>query len=125
MIRIRPVLLALPLMAGLLAITVSATASEVRSVEALNQAPQELDGEMVQLEGIVAQVNEDIMGRNFLRLVDGTGEPGDFITLTSQQTAAPGDRVRVEGVYVLDRDFGAGYVYPVLIEQARLEDVED
>ncbi|WP_018870415.1 hypothetical protein [Thioalkalivibrio sp. ALgr3] len=123
MIRIRHMLLALPLAAGLLATAVAA--NEIHSVEALNQAPEELEGETVRLEGIIAQVNKDIMGRNFLRLVDGTGEPGDFITLTSQQTADPGDRVRVEGVYVLERDFGAGYVYPVLIEQARLEDAED
>ena len=123
MIRIRHILLALPLAAGLLVTAVAA--NEIHSVEALNQAPEELEGETVRLEGIIAQVNEDIMGRNFLRLVDGTGEPGDFITLTSPQTADPGDRVRVEGVYVLDRDFGAGYVYPVLIEQARLEDVDD
>ncbi|OOC10591.1 MULTISPECIES: hypothetical protein [Thioalkalivibrio] len=123
MIRIRHMLLALPLAAGLLVTAVAA--NEIHSVEALNQAPEELEGETVRLEGIIAQVNEDIMGRNFLRLVDGTGEPGDFITLTSQQTADPGDRVRVEGVYVLERDFGAGYVYPVLIEQARLEDAED
>lgn len=123
MIRIRHMLLALPLAAGLLATAVAA--NEIHSVEALNQAPEELEGETVRLEGIIAQVNEDIMGRNFLRLVDGTGEPGDFITLTSQQTADPGDRVRVEGVYVLERDFGAGYVYPVLIEQARLEDSGD
>ncbi|WP_019022469.1 hypothetical protein [Thioalkalivibrio sp. ALE23] len=123
MIRIRHMLLALPLAAGLLATAVAA--NEIHSVEALNQAPEELEGETVRLEGIIAQVNKDIMGRNFLRLVDGTGEPGDFITLTSQQTADPGGRVRVEGVYVLDRDFGAGYVYPVLIEQARLEDMDD
>ncbi|WP_042805828.1 hypothetical protein [Thioalkalivibrio sp. ALE19] len=123
MIRIRHILLALPLAAGLLVTAVAA--NEIHSVEALNQAPEELEGETVRLEGIIAQVNKDIMGRNFLRLVDGTGEPGDFITLTSQQTADPGDRVRVEGVYVLERDFGAGYVYPVLIEQARLEDAED
>ncbi|WP_019569955.1 hypothetical protein [Thioalkalivibrio sp. ALE11] len=123
MIRMRHILLALPLAAGLLVTAVAA--DEIHSVEALNQAPEELEGETVRLEGIIAQVNEDIMGRNFLRLVDGTGEPGDFITLTSQQTADPGDRVRVEGVYVLDRDFGAGYVYPVLIEQARLEDMDD
>ncbi len=123
MIPMRHMLLSLPLAAGLLVTPV--VASDLQSVEALNQAPEELDGETVRLEGIIAQVSEDIMGRNFLRLVDGTGESGDFITLTSQQTAAPGDRVQVEGVYVLDRDFGAGYVYPVLIEEARLEDVED
>ncbi|WP_018936576.1 hypothetical protein [Thioalkalivibrio sp. ALJ24] len=123
MIRIRHMLLALPLAAGLLVTAVAA--NEIHSVEALNQAPEELEGETVRLEGIIAQVSEDIMGRNFLRLVDGTGESGDFITLTSQQTAEPGDRVRVEGVYVLERDFGAGYVYPVLIEEARLKDMDD
>ncbi|WP_018862678.1 MULTISPECIES: hypothetical protein [unclassified Thioalkalivibrio] len=95
-----------------------AAAGEVHTVEQLNQAPAELEGEEVRLEGIVGRVNEDIMGVNFIHFVDGTGNEGDYITITSSELPEVGDRVSVTGILVLDRDFGAGYAYPVLIEEA-------
>ncbi|WP_028490883.1 hypothetical protein [Thioalkalivibrio sp. ALJ15] len=93
-------------------------AEELHTVEQLNQAPAELEGEPVRLEGIVGRVNEDIMGVNFIHFVDGTGSEGDYITITSTDLPEVGDRVSVTGTLVLERDFGAGYTYPVLIEDA-------
>ncbi|WP_017941003.1 MULTISPECIES: hypothetical protein [unclassified Thioalkalivibrio] len=98
---------------------VAAQADELHTVEQLNQAPAELEGEQVRLEGIVGRVNEDIMGRNFIHFVDGTGNRGDYITITSTELPEVGDRVSVTGTLILDRDFGAGYSYPVIIEGAR------
>lgn len=108
------------IVAGLLLMALSAplvAADEVHTVEQLNQAPAELEGEKVRLEGIVGRVNEDIMGVNFIHFVDGTGNEGDYITVTSSELPEVGDRVSVSGKLVLDRDFGAGYSYPVLIEE--------
>ena len=96
----------------------SAQAEERHTVEQLNQAPAELEGEEVRLEGIVGRVNEDIMGRNFIHFVDGTGSEGDYITITSTELPEVGDRVSVTGTLILDRDFGAGYSYPVIVENA-------
>ncbi|ADC72823.1 hypothetical protein TK90_2333 [Thioalkalivibrio sp. K90mix] len=93
-------------------------ADEPHTVEQLNQAPSELEGEQVRLEGIVGRVQEDIMGRNFIHFVDGTGHEGDYITITSTELPEVGDRVSVTGTLILDRDFGAGYTYPVIIEDA-------
>lgn len=93
-------------------------ADEIHTVEQLNQAPAELDGEEVRLEGVVGHVNDDIMGRNFIRFVDGTGEQGEYITITSTELPEVGDEVLVTGTLILDRDFGAGYHYPVIVEEA-------
>ncbi|MFO7953329.1 hypothetical protein [Thioalkalivibrio sp.] len=100
----------------------SAQSDERHTVEQLNQAPAELEGEEVRLEGIVGRVNADIMGRNFIHFVDGTGREGDYITVTSSELPEVGDRVSVTGTLILDRDFGAGYSYPVIIEDARFRD---
>ncbi|WP_038052851.1 hypothetical protein [Thioalkalivibrio sp. ALJ1] len=102
----------------------AASADDVHTVEQLNQAPAELDGEEVRLEGIVGRVNDDIMGRNFIHFVDGTGGEGDYITITSTEMPEVGDRVVVTGTLTLDRDFGAGYTYPVLIEGAKFTEQE-
>ncbi|WP_018873877.1 hypothetical protein [Thioalkalivibrio sp. ALJ16] len=106
------------LLAAWLATGAAMAADEVHTVEQLNQAPAELEGEKVRLQGIVGRVNDDIMGRNFIHLVDGTGAEGDYITITSTELPAVGDRVEVTGTLILDRDFGAGYTYPVIIENA-------
>lgn len=97
-----------------------APADERNTVEELNQAPAALAGEPVTLQGIVVRVNADILGRNFVHLVDGTGQQGETITLTTEDLPEIGDRAVVQGTLILDRDFGAGYVYPVLIEDARV-----
>lgn len=99
-----------------------ASADGGHTVEQLNQAPAELEGDEVRLEGIVGRVNEDIMGRNFIHFVDGTGSEGDYITITSTELPEVGDHVSVTGTLILDRDFGAGYTYPVLIEGARFSE---
>ncbi|WP_028484192.1 hypothetical protein [Thioalkalivibrio sp. ALE17] len=107
---------------AMLAGGVPAQADELHTVEQLSQAPAELEGEEVRLEGIVGRVNEDIMGRNFIHFVDGTGSEGDYITITSTELPEVGDRVSVTGTLILDRDFGAGYTYPVIIEGARFSE---
>ena len=82
-----------------------------------------LSGKQVTLHGKVAKVNNQIMDRNWVHLRDGTGEAADGsndITITTTDTAAPGDEVTVVGTLILDMDFGAGYKYPLLIEKATI-----
>jgi hypothetical protein len=38
--------------------------------------------------------------------------------VTSKQTAAVGDKVTISGLVVINKDFGSGYSYPLLIEEA-------
>jgi hypothetical protein len=42
------------------------------------------------------------------------------LTVTSKHTAAVGDTVVLTGTIILDKDFGAGYSFPVLLEDASI-----
>jgi len=66
-----------------------------------------------------------IMGKNWLHVQDGTGGPGaNDLTVTCATTAKVGDIVLIRGTLVIDKDFGAGYKYDVMIEDAQIT-VED
>jgi hypothetical protein len=68
-----------------------------------------------------AKFTAGIMGRNWLHVKDGTGGKGSSdLTVTTQGSAAVGDRVVVHGRVAVQRDYGAGYVYPVIIEDAQI-----
>ena len=76
---------------------------------------------MVILRGKVVKFNPEIMGKNWLHVQDGTGEKGmNDLTITSAARAKVGDTVLVKGKLVLDRDFGFGYKYALIIEDAEV-----
>ncbi len=78
-------------------------------------------GREVILRGKVVKFNSGIMGKNWLHVRDGTGDAGtNDITITTMDSARVGDTVLVTGKLVADRDFGHGYKYPLLIEDAKL-----
>ena len=82
-----------------------------------------LAGESVSLRGKVVKFNANILDTNWLHIQDGSGSAADAsndLTVTSAAQAAVGDTVIVTGNVVLDKDFGAGYSYPVLLEDASL-----
>lgn len=111
------------LIAGLacLAAAGAATAAETKTVEGLYQHKAKLGGQEVQVRGKVVKVNNGVMNRNFLHIQDGTGKQGtNDLTVTSQETAEIGDEVVVTGKLAVDKDFGAGYTYPVLLEEAKI-----
>jgi len=96
-----------------------------KTVAALYAEKDQLGGKQVQLHGKIVKVNNAIMNRNFLHLRDGTGEKGsDDLTITSQDTAEVGDEVTVTGTITVDKDFGAGYTYPILMEKASVTKTE-
>lgn len=80
------------------------------------------DGEIA-VRGKVVKFTREVMGRNWIHLRDGSGTregKDDDITVTTTDAASVGDIVLVTGTVRLDRDFGAGYTYPVLIENAKV-----
>jgi hypothetical protein len=81
----------------------------------------ELSGQKVSVRGKVVKFSPQIMGKNWLHLQDGTDHEGaNDLTVTTASTAAKGDTVVVVGLVVTDKDFGAGYKYDVIIEDAEL-----
>ena len=76
----------------------------------------------VEITGIVVKINKNVMGKNWIHIQDGTSDNGNFdLTITSQDVAEVNDKVTFKGKIILDKDFGAGYFYEVIMEDAALE----
>ena len=89
------------------------------TIAALRQQRDQLDGMQVAVRGVITKVNEQIMGRNWVHLQD-TATDGADLTVTTTQPAAAGQTVIVRGTLACDRDFGYGYTYDILVENAQL-----
>jgi len=106
---------------GLVSLNASAAQDKPMTIAALNQGKAKLAGKTISAKGKVVKVNDGIMGRNFLHIQDGTGDAkSNDLVVTSKQTAKVGDQVTISGVVVLNKDFGSGYSYPLLIEEASI-----
>ncbi len=81
----------------------------------------QLKDKPVKVNGQVVKYNAGIMGKNWIHLRDGSGTPtSNDILVTTAAQAKVGDLVTVSGVVRNDKDFGAGYSYKVLVEEATL-----
>jgi hypothetical protein len=84
-------------------------------------AKQRLAGQEVAVRGKVVKFNPNIMGINWLHLRDGTGSKGtEDLTVTTNAQARVGDTVLIRGIVAIDKDLGAGYTYPVIVEKAQV-----
>ena len=88
-----------------------------------------LAGKQVTVHGVVVKFNGGILGVNWIHLQDGTGKTGDGsndVTVTTAQDVPvkPGDTIVATGTVGIDKDVGAGYVYPVIVENARITPVK-
>jgi hypothetical protein len=76
-------------------------------------------GKSVKISGQVTKYSPDIMKKNWIHLQDGTENAGKFdLTVTTEGKVAVGDIVTVEGKIAINKDFGYGYSYEVLMEDA-------
>jgi hypothetical protein len=87
------------------------------TVEEILTRSSELNGKKVKVRGRVVKFTADIMGTNWMHIQDGT--PGD-LAVTTETLVSKGDLVMVEGILSVNKDFGAGYVYPAIIEKAKV-----
>jgi hypothetical protein len=84
-----------------------------------------LDKKAAVVKGKVVKVSKGIMGKNWIHIQDGTGDSGkgthDLVVTTAMDAAAVGDVVTVKGIISKDKDFGAGYKYDVIMEEASIQ----
>lgn len=91
------------------------------TVEDVFTKKAELSGKTVAVRGKVVKFSAEIMGKNWIHVQDGTGAAGtNDLTVTTSSTAKVGDTVTVSGAVVTDKDFGYGYAYDVIIEDAEV-----
>lgn len=97
---------------------------DARTVAEVNTRAAELKDKPVVIRARVVKYNPGIMGKNWVHLRDGSGSAIDHsndILVTTQATTKVGDIVTVKGTVRTDRDFGAGYAYKVLVEDATFQ----
>ena len=78
-------------------------------------------GKKVKISGVVVKVNNQIMGRNWVHIQDGTKYGKDYdLTFTTQDEVNVNDVVIIEGEVAIDKDFTSGYFYPVIVENTNV-----
>jgi len=91
------------------------------TIEALFTNKKTFNGKKITVEGRVTKLNKEIMHRNWIHIQDGTNHNGEYdLLITSNDLVTVGSYVIMEGVVAIDKDFGAGYKYPILVENAKL-----
>lgn len=90
-------------------------------IEQIFSAKENYEGKIIEIRGVVVKVNKQVMGKNWVHIQDGTSADGKFdLTITTQDEVKVGDEVTFKGKLYLDKDFGAGYFYDVIVEEAVL-----
>ncbi len=96
-----------------------------KTVEEVFAEKAELEGKEILVRGKVVKYNPQIMGVNWVHIQDGTGQEGtNDLTITTNDTTKAGDLVLVKGTLTLNKDFGGGYTYDVIVEKGQVT-VED
>jgi hypothetical protein len=80
---------------------------------------KDLAGRKVVVRGKVVKFTPGVMKKNWIHLRDGSGAEGtNDLAVTTDAMVEVGDVVVVEGKLGVDKDFGFGYSYPVIVEDA-------
>ncbi len=76
-------------------------------------------GKTVKIKGQVTKFNAGIMYKNWIHLQDGTDLNGKYdLVITSPSEVKVGDIVILEGIVSVNKDFGYGYAFDIMIENA-------
>lgn len=92
------------------------------SIAELFKNKEKYEGKKVKVSGQVVKVNNGIMGKNWIHIQDGTSDTDNYdLTLTTQNKANMGDVITIKGTVYLKKEFGAGYSYDLIIEEALIK----
>jgi len=97
------------------------TAQNGYTVGELYDKAASLNNRKVTVKGMVVKISPNIMGKNWIHIQDGTGDPSKNthdLVVTSSALPETGTIISLEGILAADKDFGFGYRYDVLIEDA-------
>lgn len=90
------------------------------TIAKLFEGKKTFSGKNVKVTGKVTKFNPSIMGKNWVHIQDGTEFQGEFdLTITTDAMVSVGETVTFEGKLALDKDFGYGYSYKVLLEESK------
>lgn len=92
------------------------------TIEEVFSNAKELNGKTIRVQGKVVKYSPMIMGRNWIHIQDGTGDPANNthdLVITSSETVNTNDIITIEGTLAFNKDFGAGYKYVAIVEEAK------
>lgn len=95
------------------------------TVEEVHMWRHALQGKTVKVKGKLYKVSRNIMKRDWVHIGDGTGNEqqltDDLVFTAKGVPFKAGDKVIASGKVAVDKDFGYGYFYDVIIEDASFE----
>lgn len=79
-----------------------------------------LKDKTIAIRGKVVKASANILERNFIHIQDGTSDGAEVgrVVFTSKELPKVGDIVTARGVVSVDKNFGSGYVYKIIVEDA-------
>ena len=81
---------------------------------------KDYSGKVIKVKGQVTKFNPGIMGKNWVHIQDGSEFQGEFdLTITTDIQTSVGELITFEGEIALNKDFGYGYFYNVLMEDGK------
>ncbi|MDO8282613.1 MAG: GW dipeptide domain-containing protein [Thermodesulfovibrionia bacterium] len=83
----------------------------------------DLNAKSVKVKGVVVKVSPSIMGKNWVHIQDGTGDAAagtHDLVLTTDSIPLDGETITATGTLAKDKDFGGGYAYKVILENASI-----
>jgi len=92
------------------------------TVEELFQKVDELVGKEVKIRATIVKYSPNIMNSNWLHIQDGSGNRSDKtndLVVVSKETFNKGDVVELKGTLAKDHNLGSGYLYNVIILDAK------
>jgi len=93
-----------------------------KTIQQIFSEKSSLNGMEVKVKGKVVKFNPQIMNRNWIHIQDGTVKENNYdLVITSDDKVQVGDIIVAEGKLSVDKDFGAGYFFSVIIEDANIE----
>lgn len=100
-----------------------ATGQDAYTVAEVYEKKSDLCNNKVIVRGEVVKVLPEILGKNWIHLQDGSGDEKKEnydLVVTSQDLPSVGDVVTASGILHTDKNFGAGYRYRVIVEEASI-----
>jgi predicted heme/steroid binding protein len=95
---------------------------ESYTIEEIHMWRKDLDKQTITIKGTVFKVSKDIMKRDWVHIGDNTGNEkkltDDLVFTATNTNLKSGDTVLAKGVLAVNKDFGYGYFYPVIIEDS-------
>jgi len=95
------------------------------TVEEIHMWRKNLKDQIITLAGTVFKVSHGIMKRDWVHIGDGSGNEkkltDDLVFTATSTTIKSGDKILAKGKVIVDKDFGYGYFYKVIIENATFE----